>query len=133
VALGVAVGAGVGESKLAGVASVTFCSFDPDFFVLPVLRFFVVRFGAGVPCGWTIEFPSFLKKSPMGLDAEAQQGLARMASTERITTIPLRNRFMAIFNLHANHNRSNFLLHPKEPGKMNLLHEVTQGTKKFLS
>jgi hypothetical protein len=64
---------------MAGDGAGSFCFF-------PVLRFGGVLRGAGELCGWAIELPSLLKKSPIGLPAMAEGPPVRNALIVKIKT-----------------------------------------------
>jgi hypothetical protein len=82
------VGVGVGTGGAGGAPGDTpgdgACPFSFGFF--PVVRFGAVLRGAGELCGWAIELPSLLKKSPMGLPAKAEGPPVRNALIAKIKT-----------------------------------------------
>jgi hypothetical protein len=105
VGAGVEVGVGVGS---AGVAPGAPCSLLRRFF--PVPFFLASRRGTGVACGCAIEFPSLLKKSPIGLEessAAEEITPARITATERIKEATLCGNFIIFFTLHVDGDRFN--------------------------
>jgi hypothetical protein len=87
--MGVSAGVGAGTGAIDGAAgglSGGVAGSFPFFCLLVVAPFAEVRRGGGELRGCAIELPSLLKKSPIGLPAEAECPLAKNAITDKIKT-----------------------------------------------